>query len=208
MANLADYKVGYFTFGPATIKIGPYSTGPIYDMGAVENVEVAIGTQLIQIFQGSPRTLVRQYIAEQSMSVAFVGLQVDPWRMRYAAGAGYTVGTRAVAGIGSGWSHRAFGSGGSAFVDELSIAIHHTSPEGWTMSMRVWKAQTTGETVFPFPEGDAMRIPFRFNALDSSTDWASANLPSNGRLYRIDQFAYSGLVGDSTAGLTDSGFSQ
>ena len=210
--NVPSYATAYYTFGPAVVKMTPADhasgsalSGALTDIGAVAGVEVAVGTQTLQISQGAPRILTRQYIVEQTLSLAFVGLQIDPWRMRYAIGAGgTTMSYKDAADKTKGHFRRGFYSGGATFPDEIAIRVDHESPEGWTMALKIWKAQTTGETAIAFGDDEA-RIPYRFTALDSPYDWSGAANPSNGRLFRIDQWCCA-LTTDATAGLPTAGY--
>jgi hypothetical protein len=174
--NIPEYDVRNFSFGPGILYVGPAGTTPTIDVGAVDvGAELAITRTVIDILQGSPRTLAKRFAQVEEVTLSVSGFEWDVTKLRYALGAGTVEETPA---------EDRFKFGGDFNFTDIALCFKHRLPAGHTIEIRIWRAQGTGEFTLTFAE-DAHTFPYAFRAVESKTNWAGEPLPENERLFEV-----------------------
>jgi hypothetical protein len=181
--NLPVYDTDNITFGPAVIYIGEVGSTPTTDIGAVRgNTEITVAKEVLEIKQGSPQVIIKQYVMAQSARISFSSIEAMGKLsiLQAAFGAGEYAGT-------PGTGVETLGYGGDVNLDEKSILVRHVLPNGATLDWCFWRAQGKADTSAPFNETGETVVPMEFEVLDGLTDWAGSAIAnsSKSRLFRI-----------------------
>ena len=178
MANVPAYTTSRFSFGPGILYIGPVNgTTPTVDVGAVKgDAEFSIVRTPLEIFQGSPQTLVKQYVIKEEVSLKMTRIEWNLNLLPYAFGAGVTT----VSGPADSLHF-----GGDQNVTERSVRFLHLLPDGSTVDLHLFRAQPAGEVSISMKETDVHEFPFEFKALEGTTDFANAALAASRKLFKI-----------------------
>jgi len=179
--NMPAVDTRRISFGPCTVKIGPYAPAaaggtPTKDIGAIRSGATLTTTRgPLELRQGSPSTPVVQYVTTEDVSLEFVSLERDLDILVFGLGAGVTTSVGKV---------KTFGFGGDMAITEVSILLTHQTPTGVTEEYQLWRCQGGGEHARAFSDEYHER-PFTFKLLTSSVDWCNQALPSKQQLYKI-----------------------
>jgi hypothetical protein len=147
------------------------------DVGAVKgDSELSITRTPLQVFQGSPQTLVKQYIIKEEVSLKVTGMEWNLDHLVSAMGAGVTT----VSGAADSLHF-----GGDQNVAERSVRFVHIQPDGSTVDIHMFRTQGSGEVSIAFKETEMHEFPFTFRALEGTTDFANAALLTNRKLFKI-----------------------
>ncbi len=146
------------------------------DIGAVKTgATLTITRDKLEVKQGSPEALVKQWVVAETVKLDVVGLEWNLDNLRYAIGAGV---------VSTSGDETTFGFGGDMEITEASLKFVHQMPAGGTVEINIWKAQSAGEMTLTFGN-DPHEFPYSFVALDSDTDWAGSSLDSKAKLVKI-----------------------
>lgn len=194
--NVPNYTTDKLSFGPGRLFVGNYTQAtsagvtPTTDVGAVRSgAELAITRERLEVFQGSPQQLIKQYVTKEGVQLTVNGMEWDMNNLAYALGqdtilTGDNLLSGYVAGVGGTMRF-----GGSMEIRLCSVRLVHRTPAGGTVDVKIWKAQGTGEVTVTFGD-DMHEIPYVFRALDPShsgaaTSWSGMLLPVTGNLLEI-----------------------
>lgn len=177
MANVPAYDSTKFSFGPGIIYLGALGTTPLIDVGAVKgDAEFSAKRTPLEVFQGSPQSLVKQYFIKEEVQIKFTGIEWNFDALAYAMGAGITTATGPVSSLEFG---------GSVTVTERALRFLHIMPDGSTLDLHLFRAQGAGEVAMSLKETDIHEFPYTFKALEGTTDFAGAALAANKKLFKI-----------------------
>jgi len=181
--NLPTYDTDNFTFGPVIIFVGDVGTTPTTDIGGVRgNTEVTVSKEILEIKQGSPQVVVKQYVMAQGTRVSFSSIEAigKLANLKLAFGGGDQTGT-------PGTGVETLGYGGEVNLDEKALLIRHVLPNGSTLDWCFWRAQGKADTSVAFNETGESVVPMEFEVLDGQTDFAGAAIASTAttRLFKI-----------------------
>lgn len=166
------------SFGPGVIYIGTVGTTPLSDIGAVnEGMTLAHEIEPLEVIQGSPDKVIREFRDEEDVALSFQALQWYLSNLDQYLGAGTVSGDE-------------FGFGGDIDFVEASLRLVHQMPPlsgatvGSTITIDVWRARSDGDLEIDFSEG-IHDFPLDFIALPASQDWAGNALAQGEEKYRI-----------------------
>ena len=142
-------------------------------------MELSLTRQLLEVFQGSPRTRVKQWAMEEAVEFTIVGIEWNLIQLARFVGAGVTKGTT---NAGSTWSF-----GGDTNVLESALLFRHVMPVGHTIDVYIWRCQPSAEMRIPFGD-EVHEFGASFRANTSTLDWGGTALPSVQQLVRIRRF--------------------
>lgn len=166
------------TFGPGVLYIADAHTTPdtaTDDVGYARGATLAITRQKLDVFQGSPRSLVETYAVQEDVTLNFVGLEWNPTNLVRALGSGVaTTGTTDKLEFG-----------GEVTFSGNSLHFRHITPTGSTVDIYIWKGQGQGEFNINFGD-DMQEFAYNFRAIESTTAWDNSPLGTDKRLLRID----------------------
>lgn len=196
----SNYNTDNFTFGPGVLSIGVLASGlasvpsitestDITSVGAVRSGGTFSVTRTkLEVNQGSPITLVKQFVTQETANITVNGIEWDLDRVRLALGAGVTT-TGTVTGTPTGAADKAVGIGGDLNVIECGVKLTHDMPSGGNITIKLWRAQGSGEMTVTFGD-DLHEIPYSFDALEcGQTGWDGLTLTASERLFRIEYTA-------------------
>jgi len=200
--NMPVYDTDNFSFGPGVLLLCPAdklpcpsegsptlpikgdaggSYGDFFDVGAVRSgAEFAITRERLEVFQGSPRTLVKQYVTMESVQLTVTGIEWNLTNLKYVLGSG----------IQDSGPPETFDFGGALDIDEVGVLFVHETPAGHTIAIRIWRAQGAAELTVTFGD-DLSEFPFVFRALTATVNWDCAALPSGKDIFRITRYTPS-----------------
>lgn len=194
--NVPSYDTKNYSFGPGILYVDPFGdypgTAPTTDVGAVRSgAELAITRERLEVFQGSPRQLTKQYVTSESVQLTVTGIE---WNLKSLA---LALAQPETESSETNWSQDsgtyAAGTiffGGSMNLTEVAVKFVHRIPQGATIQINIWRAQGTGEVTTTFGD-DVHEFPYTFRALDPSSGGAASNwdnnykLPATGSLVQI-----------------------
>jgi len=163
------------TFGPGILQIGASGSTPSTDVGYARGASLSITRQKLDVFQGSPRSLIETYAVQEDVALNFTGIEWAPFNLVRALGSGVTSGT----------GTETLGFGGEVTFAEVALSFEHITPTNGTVSIYVWKAQGQGEVTVNFGD-DVQEFQYNFRALEATQDWLSNPLNANERLIQIN----------------------
>ena len=185
--NMPTYDTDNYTFGPCVIYIGATGATPATDIGAVKgNTEVTVSKEVLEISQGSPKVVTKQYVTVQGAMIKFESL--EPFKianLAAALGAGVTT---------TDGDTEYLGYGGDVNLGEKAIKLVHVQPNGTTITLCFWRCQAQSNLTIPFNESGEMSIPMEFKVLDGILNFAGATIASTSceRLFRLIKEGGSG----------------
>lgn len=188
-----NYDTDNFTFGPGVLFIGVLANGKASVAGLSEVTDISsvgavrsggtfsVTRTKLEVNQGSPITLVKQFVTQETANITVNGIEWDLDRLRLALGAGVTTTTSGVT--------KQLGIGGDLNVVECAVKLTHDMPSGGQITIKLWRAQGSGEMTVTFGD-DLHEIPYSFDALEcGATGWAGLTLTPSERLFRIEYTA-------------------
>jgi hypothetical protein len=176
--NVPTYDTSRFSFGPGVLYLGAPGLTPEVDIGAVKGgAELSVERTKLEVKQGSPQTLVEQYVIEEKVMLKVTGIEWNFDNLSYLLGAGATT------GIGS--YQEKFEFGGAMTVNNRALRFVHRTPDGSTVDVHIFKAQGSGKIAITFNEADMHEFPFEFSALEGTTDFEAAALAANKKMFKI-----------------------
>lgn len=179
----ANYNPNKFSFGPGVMSIagitstvGAVQEGDLTEIGAVRSGGTfAVTRTRLEVPQGSPVTIVKQYVTAEDATLSVSGIEWDLSQLRLAIGAGV---------VNESSDPESYEFGGDLNIVECAVKFVHVMPSGYTLTIRLWRAQGTGELSVTF--GDELHeIPYSFRALQTSTAWGGTTLGAQAQLFKI-----------------------
>ena len=156
---------------PATIAAG----SPGGDIGYVRAASLTITRSKLDVFQGSPRSLIETYAVQEDVAFNIASIEVNPLQFYFALGSGVTA---SAAGVDQ------LDFGGQVTFQEVGLLFRHKSPTEGTVDLYLWKCQPVGEITMPFGD-DVQETAFNFRALEALTQWGGATTGTNKRLMQL-----------------------
>ena len=186
--NMPTYNTDNYTFGPCVIYIGEVGSTPSTDVGAVRgNTELSVTKEILEIKQGSPQVVTKQYVTAQDATIKFTSLEPFKLELLQAAlGAGVTAESGDVSVLGYG---------GSVNLGEKALMLVHKMPNGTTITICAWRCQGQADVSIPFNETGEMTVDLEFKVVDGTKNFAGQTISSGSceRLFRIIKEAGSGM---------------
>jgi hypothetical protein len=176
--NVPSYDTTRFSFGPGILYMGAPGTTPLVDIGAVKgNAEFSVERTILKVEQGSPKSLIAQYVTKEEVKLKVNGIEWDLDNLAYILGAGVT------AGIGGVSETLEFG--GNMAMTNRALRFVHRAPDGSTIDLHIFNSQGSGKIAVSFSEDDTHEFPFEFQALEGTTDFTNQALAANKKLFKI-----------------------
>ena len=176
--NVPSYETAKFSFGPGVLYIGAPGTTPLVEVGALRGkAELTIERTKLEVLQGSPQTLIEQYVTKEDITLKVTGIEWDMDNLAYALGAGVTT------GIGGVTETLEFG--GNMAMTNRALRYLHRTPDGSTIDIQLFKMQGSGKLTVGFNEADMHEFPYEFRSLEGTTDFQGAALAANKKLIKI-----------------------
>lgn len=174
--NVPAGNAGNLTFGPGILYVTtPFSISdgtPNIDVGYVRGAQFTVTRSKLDVFQGSPRSLITTFANQEDLNLQVTGIEWNLNNLNYVLGAGSVSGS-------------SFAFGGTVTFSEMAVLFRHRTPNQGTVDIMVWKAQGSGENTFNFGD-DIMEFTFNFRALESGSTWTNNALADGAKLVRID----------------------
>ena len=180
----ANYEPLNFTFGPGVLSLVALTVNSGTVTEATDLVEIggqrsgatfAVTRTRLDVNQGSPITLVKQFVTQEEATLTVNGIEWDLDKLRLALGAGVVV---------TAGNPDTFGFGGDLNIVECAAKYVHVMPSGYTLSLRIWRAQGAGELNVTFGD-DLHEIPYSFRALQATQKWGGTTLGTKEQLFQI-----------------------
>lgn len=177
MANVPSYDTERLSFGPGIIYIGAVGSTPTLDIGAVKG-DMALNIERVplEVKQGSPQSLIKQYVVEENVSISGVSIEWNLDNIAYILGAGVT----SVNG-----ASEVMEFGGDADTTSRAVRMVHRTPDGGTIDVHIFDAQGAGGLAIAIKEQDMHELPFEFKALEASLDFTGATPATNKKKLKI-----------------------
>ena len=179
MANIPAYNTQNISIGPGVVYLGLSGTTPTHDIGAIDKagVDINLSQTYLEVFQGSPKALAKQFKTSEDLEVVITGLEWNLTDLAIALGAGVTT---------SSASQDTFTFGGDPNTSILAVKINHTMPIGHTISIYIWQAQVSGKWAIKMAQDTLHTFPFTFKALVSTLAWDNVTVLATGaQLFKI-----------------------
>lgn len=179
--NLPTGVLNNISYGPARIFLGPTGATPTTEVGyiaAEDGVKFRVTTDRGEVRQGSPSLPIMHYDKMQDLEVEFTGIEWNIDLLLQVLGVGVTL----PSGTGS-----KLGIGGDSTVTGYALQVRHRMPASTpaaTINVNLWDAAGDGNLELAFTE-DHHKIPFKFKARRSATNWAGADNPEGSELGEI-----------------------
>jgi hypothetical protein len=185
--NVPSYDVEKFSFGPGILSLvaitdtsGVTQESDLVDIGGVRSGGTFnVSRTRLDVNQGSPATLVKTFVTAETATLSVTSIEWDLSNLSLALGAGV---------VNEGASPEKFGFGGDLNITDCAVKLEHVMPIGWTLTIRLWRAQGQGELNLTFGD-DLHEIPYTFNALQTALAWgdgATGSLTASEQLFRIN----------------------
>ena len=167
--NVPQYDTDNFSFGPGILYVAALTQSGAAgittmtqtlvtagDVGAVRSgAQFQVTRTRLEVNQGSPISLVKQYVTAEDAQLTVNGIEWDLEKLQLALGAGEVATSAALVTMGFG---------GDLDITDVAVKFTHVMPKGHTLSLRLWKAQGTGEMTVTF--GDELHeFPYSFKSL-------------------------------------------
>ena len=177
--NKPSGAISQISIGPGIIRVGPTGATPSFDVGHVKgDMTLRINREAVDIRAGSPQTLIDRMAAAEDVSLEFTGIEWDMDVLLRAVGDGAS----SVSG-----ASEFFKTGGRPKFDKYAVQFEHVMADGGTLTWNVWNAIPSGEVETSITPDDVHEITMRFDAMDSTTDWAGATLLAGQKLVQIQR---------------------
>jgi hypothetical protein len=175
--NVPSGEKKRLTFGPGILKVGVAYATPTTDVGYCRGATLTITRQKLDVFQGSPRSLIETYAVQEDVTLNFTGLEWNPANLIQALGSGVATGTAP--------AMETLEFGGEVTFSEVALLFSHITPTGGTVDIKIWRAQGQGEFNINFGD-DMQEFQYNFRAIESLTSWENASLGTNKRLLKVE----------------------
>lgn len=176
--NVPVYDTDRISFGPGILYMGAPGTTPLVDVGAIkEGGEFSVERKSLQVKQGSPKTLIAEYVQEEEVKIKVSGIEWNLDNLAYILGAGTTAGIGGVT--------ETFEFGGAMTKNNRALRFVHRTPSGATIDIHIFKGQGAGKIAIPFNDADPHEFPYEFTALEGTTDFTGQALAAGKKLFKI-----------------------
>lgn len=178
MSNVPIFDTDNISIGPGVLFVGPSGTTPTLDVGAIaeDGMEFTVTREFLEVFQGSPKTLIKRFVTEETVELSVQSLEWNLLNLVTALGTGVTT---------SDGAQDTYSFGGDPDTNDVAVKVQHTLPSGNTISILIWLAQPLGEWTLSLAQDELQTFPFSFKALESTLSWDGVALPVNQKLFRI-----------------------
>lgn len=172
--NMPTIVENRLTFGPGRVLLGAAGATPSTDVGAVDPaMTITLKRTIMDLFQGSPKQLVKRVASQEECDVEITGLQINLVNLQRAIGAGELSD-----------SDKIFEFGGDMEFDDLALRFQHQTPAGGTYLIDIWTVNGSGEAAMTFGD-EWYKFTMKFSAQNSATDWASQTLADKKKMLKI-----------------------
>lgn len=175
--NVPSGDTAKLSFGPGRIYLGPLGSTPSVEVGYVKgDAELSIARTLLEVFAGSPQSIVQQYAIKEEVEIKFTGIEWNLDNIAYALGAGVT----SVSGADD-----ILEFGGDMDVSNRALRFVHILPDGGTVDVHLFKVQGSGELAIAIKESDMHELPMTFKAVEATQDFQGATPAENKKKFKI-----------------------
>ncbi len=175
--NVPTGDTAKLSFGPGKIFLGPVGSTPTIEVGFVKgDSELSVARTLLEVFAGSPQSIIKQYAIKEEVSMKFTGIEWNLDNIAYALGAGVT----SVSGADD-----IFEFGGDMDVSQRALRFLHIQPDGSTVDVHLLQAEGSGELAIALKETDMHEFPMTFKAIEASLDFEGAVPAENKKKFKI-----------------------
>lgn len=175
--NLPAYTTKRFSFGPGILYIGAPGSTPLVDVGAVKgDAKLDIKRTLLDIYQGSPQTLVQRYAIKEDVMLSVTGIEWNLTNLAYALGAGVTTQSGATEQLDFG---------GDMAMTSRAVRYLHLQPDGSTIDIQLFATNGKGEVNVAIKEKDTHEIAYEFSCIEGSVDFQNVAVAANKKKFRI-----------------------
>lgn len=175
--NLPAYTTKRFSFGPGILYIGAPGTTPLYDVGAVMgDAKLDIKRTLLDVYQGSPQTLVQRYAIKEDIMLTVTGMEWNLTTLAYALGAGVTTQSGAT---------EQMDFGGDMAVNSRAVRYLHIQPDGSTIDIQLFNTNGKGEVNIGIKEKTMHEMPYEFSCIEGTVDFQNVAVTSPKKKFRI-----------------------
>ena len=138
-------------------------------MGYARGANVTITRSKIDVYQGTPRVLVRAFANQEDATVQFTGLEWRLTAIKHLLGAASYTASPTQPTFPQGITE-AIKFGGTMDFTTVAVRFLHRTPTSGTVDVRLWKAQGMGELALNFGGDDLQEFNYQFRALPATTD--------------------------------------
>lgn len=175
--NLPAYKTQRLSFGPGILYIGAPGSTPLVDIGSVMgDANLDIKRTMLEIWQGSPATLIAKYAIKEEVSLKVTGIEWNLTNLAYVLGAGVTVQNGAT---------EQMDFGGDMAVTSRAVRYLHIQPDGSTIDIQLFSTNGKGEVSITMKEKDSHGFPYEFDCIEATVDFQNAAVTSPKKKFRI-----------------------
>ena len=172
MRNKPVGSIEQVSIGPGRLLLGAADATPTVDLGYVRGgATLTFERNQVEIRQGSPQNLIKMLASQEDVMLEINGIEWDFDNISYLLGDGQT----SISG-----ADKILEFGGRPNNTEVALQYLHTFPDGSTLTLNIWKANGNGTLAAALNPDDLHELPYKFTAIDVSTDWAS-NALTNGK---------------------------
>lgn len=139
-------------------------------------MEFTVTREYIEVFQGSPRTRIANYVTDENYNLSIQGIEWNLMTLPLALGAGVT---------SSSVSQDTFAFGGDPDTQEVAGMVIHTMPTGQTITFHFYRMQADGEWQLNLKAGELQQFPYSFAGLAVTRGWDGTALASGAQLFKI-----------------------
>ena len=179
--NIPSYDVDEVTLGQCIVYMdlytAPTSAGvtPSTDVGAVDEVSFTASRELLDLWQGTPQTLIQQWAVKETGVLTLKGWQWDYQQMYNILADGTTAYTSPTESLDFG---------GGYTVQPVQIRLMHQCPTGATIYLDFWRASGAGELTFNFNPSDFNKFDYNFNIWKGVSNWTAGSLTRGIRMFK------------------------
>jgi len=175
--NVPTYETARMSFGPGIIYLGAPGATPTVEVGAVKgDSELSIDLTKLEIFAGSPQSLIKTYTLKEDIRIKFTGIEWDLDNLAYVLGAGIT----SVSG-----AKEILEFGGDMDTTNRAVYSVHRQPDGGTIEIQLFKAEGSGKISISMKEADMHEFPYEFVAMEGTVDFSNVALAENKKKFKI-----------------------
>lgn len=176
----SNVNTSRLSFGPATVAIGLAGATPTDNVGLIgeDGVELEFASEMRDVTQGNPKTVVQTYVVSQNFFVRFTSIEWAANRLKWALGSGST----SISG-----TNEIFRWGGEPCPEAVAVHVQHRKcTAAHTINVRVWRAMSENGGTSVQLGDDPHGFAYAFKALRSTTNWAGEALDDDSQLVEID----------------------
>lgn len=175
--NVPSYNTSKFSFGPGVLYIGPVGSTPLIDLGAVKgDAEMAVKRTALDVFQGSPASLVKKYFIQEDVSLKVTGIEWNLSNLARVLSAGVTTDSGA---------NETLEFGGDMDSDQYALRYVHRQPDGSTIDIQLFTVLGKGELAIAFKEKEVHEFPLEFYALEGTVNFLNQALADGKKKFKI-----------------------